>query len=220
MNTKPKKKLIEVALPLEAINRESAWYDIHPSVRKLAADRARQYHEHDVEEIIKKIVKDDLQYRGDFERIHDFPQSGADVSDDKETRLVVFGPEHPCKKEDKNPALDLAKQILDQRGSAQRLYKNALVFVAPDDQRLVELKESARLYLAWDQDAFAYADLWDDNEKRYKGLCAGEHKFIDMDSTALIVKPEVAREQFKLDTGQNNRKGSKTNESLKKTRSA
>ena len=39
--------------------------------------------------------------------------------------------------------------MLDQRGSGPRTYRNALVFLAPDRQRLQELEQAVRQYLAW-----------------------------------------------------------------------
>lgn len=35
------------------------------------------------------------------------------------------------------------------RGNAPRLYRNTLVFLAPDKTRLQELEEAVRRYLAW-----------------------------------------------------------------------
>jgi hypothetical protein len=45
--------------------------------------------------------------------------------------------------------LGVAKTMLDSRGTAPRLYRNTLVFLAPDRARLAELDEAVRYYLAW-----------------------------------------------------------------------
>ena len=42
-----------------------------------------------------------------------------------------------------------AQEILDRRGNSPRLYKNMLVFLAPDRERLLELEQSVRDWLAW-----------------------------------------------------------------------
>ena len=42
-----------------------------------------------------------------------------------------------------------ARGILDQRGSGQRLYRNMLVFLAPDLKRLEELERGSAEFLAW-----------------------------------------------------------------------
>ncbi len=43
-----------------------------------------------------------------------------------------------------------AKAILDSRGSAPRLYRNTLVFLAADKARLQDLDEAVRRWLAWE----------------------------------------------------------------------
>jgi hypothetical protein len=86
---------------------------------------------------------------GDFPRIHPMPQSGADVPDDLDARLVVLGIGHPYSREANSPAELAAKNILEQRGNTPRLYRNTLVFLAADKTRLQDLDEAARKYLAW-----------------------------------------------------------------------
>ena len=50
--------------------------------------------------------------------------------------------------------------------------------------------------LSWEQDAFAYADAYDEATGRYRGLIAGAHVDPLLDRTSVIVKPAVARQQF------------------------
>ncbi len=76
-------------------------------------------------------------------------QSGADVPDDLDARLVVLGTGHPYSKEANSPAELAAKAILESRGNTPRLYRNTLVFLAADKTRLQDLDEAARKYLAW-----------------------------------------------------------------------
>jgi len=49
-----------------------------------------------------------------------------------------------------NAAETAAREILEKRGTAPRLYRNALVFLAADKTRLQDLDEAACRYLAWD----------------------------------------------------------------------
>ena len=127
------------------------WYDIQPTVTKLAEDRAEQLKRepdkvsHELEQRLRK----DLTRMGDFNRIHPMPQSGADVPDDMEARLVVLGINCPFTKEEGSPAQVTAKAILESRGNSPRLYRNTLVFLAADTPRLQDLDEAARKYLAW-----------------------------------------------------------------------
>ena len=78
------------------------------------------------------------------------PQSGQDVPDDTDARLVVLSIEHPYSKEPGNPALTFANSILESRGNSPRIFRNTLVFLAVDKIRLQELDEAVRKYLAWD----------------------------------------------------------------------
>jgi predicted AAA+ superfamily ATPase len=128
------------------------WYSTQPTVTKLAEDRAEQLRR-DPEKVaaeIERRVRQQVRQPGDFSRIHPFPQSSADVMDDPDARLVVLGTAKPHAKEDpKSPALAAAGEILDHHGNGPRLFRNALVFLAPDRTRLQDLEEAVRRFLAW-----------------------------------------------------------------------
>jgi hypothetical protein len=81
--------------------------------------------------------------------VHALPQSGQDVPDDMDARLVVLGIDHPYSKDPGNPAEVEAKAIFEKRGNAPRLFGNTLVFLALDKVRLQDLDEAIRRYLAW-----------------------------------------------------------------------
>ena len=127
------------------------WYSTQPTVTKLADDRAEQLkREPDkVAAELERRLRKDLLSSGDFQRIHPMPQTGADVPDDLDARLVVLGTSHPYSKEGDSSAELAAKAILQTRGNAPRLYQNTLVFLAADKTRLQDLDEAARKYLAW-----------------------------------------------------------------------
>lgn len=128
------------------------WYSTQPTVTKLAEDRAEQLKRdpdkvaHEIEQRLRK----DLARTGDFPRIHPMPATGADVPDDLDARLVALGIAHPYAKGGDSPAELAAKSILETRGSAPRLYRNTLIFLAADKTRLQDLDEAARKYLAWE----------------------------------------------------------------------
>jgi predicted AAA+ superfamily ATPase len=50
--------------------------------------------------------------------------------------------------------------------------------------------------LSWEQDAFAYADAYDEQTGRYRGLVAGQQATALLDASSVVVKPEVARRQL------------------------
>lgn len=128
------------------------WYSTQPTVTKLAEDRAEQL-KADPDAVVKELenrLRADLRKEGDFRRIHPLPQSGQDVTDDLEARLVVLRIEYPYTKESESPALVAAKAILESRGNTPRLYRNTLVFLAVDKTRLQDLDEAVRRFLAWE----------------------------------------------------------------------
>jgi predicted AAA+ superfamily ATPase len=128
------------------------WYSTQPTVTKLAEDRAEQL-KRDPDKVVTELngrLRKDLERKGDFSRIHPMPQSGQDVPDDLDARLVVLGVERPYSKEPGSAAESAAKGILEMRGNTPRLYRNTLVFLAADKIRLQDLDEAARKYLAWE----------------------------------------------------------------------
>ena len=128
------------------------WYSTQPTVTKLAEDRAEQL-KRDPDKVVLELgsrLRTDLRSPGEFNRVHPLPQSGQDVPDDRDARLVVLGTDTPYSKELGNPAETAAKAILESRGSVPRIYRNTLVFLAVDKTRLQDLDEAVRRYLAWE----------------------------------------------------------------------
>ncbi len=128
------------------------WYSTQPTVTKLAEDRAEQLKSDPdaVAEEVKKRVIQDAKQRGDFSRLHPFPPTNADVPDDPDARLVTLGVEYPHVKDQESQALVAARTMLESRGTAPRLYRNALVFLAADRAHLTDLDGATRYYLAWE----------------------------------------------------------------------
>ena len=128
------------------------WYSTQPTVTKLAEDRAEQL-KRDPDKVVQELasrLRADLRNTSEFNRVHPLPQSGQDVPDDRDARLVVLAIDTPYGKERGNPAETAAKAILESRGSVPRIYRNSLVFLAVDKTRLQDLDEAVRRYLAWE----------------------------------------------------------------------
>jgi predicted AAA+ superfamily ATPase len=128
------------------------WYSTQPTVTKLAEDRAEQL-KRDPDKVVQELdrrLRADLRKTGDFNRIHPMPGTSADVPDDLDARLVVLGIDHVYSKEPDNAAETAAKAIFETRGTAPRLYRNTIVFLAADKTRLQDLDEAVRKFLAWD----------------------------------------------------------------------
>ena len=127
------------------------WYSTQPTVTKLAEDRADQFRRDPAPVVaeIEQRLRADLSTAGDFQRIHTVPQSGADIPDDMEARLVVLGTDHKHSSGSNSKAQAAATAILENRGNTPRLFRNTLVFLAVDQTRLQDLDEAIRRWLAW-----------------------------------------------------------------------
>ena len=64
-------------------------------------------------------------------------------------RAVILGVAHPHTGREGSEALAEAKDILMQRGSTPRVYRNMLVFLAAEQRQLDNLKAAMRSALAW-----------------------------------------------------------------------
>lgn len=129
------------------------WYSMAASLNRLAADRAGQLEEALVLVEIDKALAgyiNGIGDRGYFDTIQVAPGSSADVPDEPGgVRAVVLGVAHPHHGRDGSEALAEAKNILMQRGSTPRVYRNMLVFLAAETRQLDNLKEAMRSSLSW-----------------------------------------------------------------------
>jgi uncharacterized protein len=129
------------------------WYSMAASLNRLAADRAGQLEEALVLLEIDKALASYINGIGDrgyFDTIQVAPGSSADVPDEPGgVRAVVLGVAHAHHGRDGSEALAEAKDILMQRGSTPRVYRNMLVFLAAETRQLDNLKEAMRASLSW-----------------------------------------------------------------------
>lgn len=129
------------------------WFDTHPTITRIASDRASQYERtpHLVEdEIIRRVRTSVGRERGEFVGVHTIPAGSGDVPDEPEARLVIMGPDAPHRaRNGTSKAKTAVQEILERRGNSPRIYRNMLVFLAADSERLEELQHAVRLWLAW-----------------------------------------------------------------------
>lgn len=180
------------------------WYSTQPTVTRLADDRASEYTDDDINEEIIRRLQRQASSRGDFIKVHVCASSG-DIPDEHGARLIILSPDYPhLAKNGGSPACHQAREILESRGSSPRMYKNTLVFIAPDQTRLDELKQAARHYLAW-------SSIWNDrnqlNLDPFQSRQA-ETKMKNADETTDIRIPETY--QWLLVPGQTNPKADTT----------
>ncbi len=90
--------------------------------------------------------------RGDFAGVHVCPEDAADIPDSDEARLVILHPKRTHKRGGgDSEAIAFAKSATEHRGAANRTYRNMLVYLAGDGDRIEELEHSVREYLGWSE---------------------------------------------------------------------
>lgn len=129
------------------------WYSMAASLNRIAADKAAQIEAALVDVTIDaelgKYVNG-LADRGHFDAVQVAPASSAEVPDEAGgVRAVVLGVKYPHNGRDGSDALVEAKDILTQRGSTPRVYRNMLVFIAAEARQLDHLRDAVRASLAW-----------------------------------------------------------------------
>ena len=131
------------------------WYGTQASVARRARELIEQLLATRRDEVHAEIVRrlrGQARERGDFTAVHVCPANPGEVPDDPDARLVILGPTAPhANRDDSSQAMMTARDILDRRASGQRLYRNMLVFLAPDLKRLEELERGSAEYLAWNE---------------------------------------------------------------------
>ena len=129
------------------------WYGTQASVARRARELVEQLLTTRRDEVHAEIVqrlRDQTRDRGEFVAVHVCPPNAGNVPDDPDARLVILGPTTPhSNRDDSSQAMLTSRDIFDQRASGQRLYRNMLVFLAPDVKRLEELERGSAEFLAW-----------------------------------------------------------------------
>lgn len=129
------------------------WYSLSASLNRIAADRAGQLEEALVlMELDKALAKyiNGLADRGHFDAVQVSPGTSADVPDEAGgIRAVILGVAHAHTGRESSEATTEAKDILMQRGSTPRIYRNTIVFIASELRQLDNLKDAMRSSLAW-----------------------------------------------------------------------
>ena len=130
---------------------DSYWYSPQATLNKLAADRARDVTEEAADRRIVELLREDQRTRAGFPRVHAAPDNPTDIEDRRATALVVLPPSapHDASAGSESKAAAMARETIERRGSGQRRYRNALVFVAADASTVETARENARRERAW-----------------------------------------------------------------------
>ncbi len=137
------------------------WYDLQANISRRAKDQAERLHREDVWAEIVRRLGDQGRTRGDFAGVHVCPEDTGDIPDTDEARLVILHPKLTHKrKATESTAIEFAHNATENRGTANRVNRNMVVYLAADADRLAELDSAVRDYLGW-SDVLAKQDELD-----------------------------------------------------------
>jgi hypothetical protein len=130
------------------------WFSTTASVTRTAsdiADRLRDEPERVWQEVIRRL-KPMVADKGLFAGVHHDPRDSSGVPDLDQARLVLVPPsERHTRGDVDSPAMAWASDAMLRVGTAQRRFRNAVVFLATDGQRWDDLDAAVRDFLAWDE---------------------------------------------------------------------
>lgn len=130
-------------------NGNRFWYDTKPTLRKTAEDRASQISEADVKIEIENRLKK-VRKEAPFAGIHVCPTSSNDVPDEQAVRLVILRTRDTYRRNNsKSNAMAAVEDILNNRGTSPRIFRNMLAFIAPDMDKLGSLQQEVKRFIAW-----------------------------------------------------------------------
>lgn len=162
------------------------WYDLQPNITRTAKDQAERLHKEDVWAEIVRRLQGQGRTRGDFAGVHVCPETNADIPDTDEARLVILHPKVAHKGKTESEAKAFAHKATEQRGSANRTHRNAVVYLAADEARLEELDSATRDYLGWKHVLDNEADL--DLTQNQKNQAAQRRDQADQTVTARLLQ--------------------------------
>jgi len=128
------------------------WYDLQANISRRAKDLAERLHPEDVYAEIARRLAGQATSRGSFATVQVCPEDATEIPDLAEARLVILHPKltHRRSAADSD-AMAFAKSATERRGTANRTYRNMLVYLAGDADRMEELERTVREYLGWSE---------------------------------------------------------------------
>lgn len=151
------------------------WFSTQPTLNRLADDRAKALPDHEVEAAIAAVLREDGGTRAGFAKVFAAPDDPIGIDEANALSLVILGPStpHAGKGVGKSLATDAVTETLMRCRSAQRRFRNTLLFVAADEVLLATARDVMRKALAWQsicedkrlQDQLTRAQIDDTKEK-------------------------------------------------------
>jgi uncharacterized protein len=127
------------------------WFSTQPTLNRVAEDRAKAFPDHNVDEAISRLLRDDASDKGRFHRVFAAPDDPTAIDEVTALSVVVLGPStpHSGKGVAKSAATDAVTDALTRCRASQRRFRNTLIFVAADEGLLATARDAMRRSLAW-----------------------------------------------------------------------
>jgi hypothetical protein len=116
------------------------------------ADRLKDRPEESWAEIVDRVRANEtaVAARGMFARVQVDAERSDDIPEDPAVRLIITHPQfRHSRGDDTSSAATFALSATTGRGTAHRINRNMIVFLAADAKRYEELDDAVRQYLAW-----------------------------------------------------------------------
>jgi predicted AAA+ superfamily ATPase len=161
------------------------WYDTAQSVTKTVrehAERLRDQPERVWQELTERLRQASGSRRGSFAAVHPCPTDSSEIPDEDRVRLVIIHPDHSHRRGNANStAMEFARDALRNRGNVARRHSNMLVFLAGDTERMLDLEDAARDFLAWKEVAEHVDDmnLAGSQQRRVRERRQAAHRSLD-----------------------------------------
>ena len=126
------------------------WFDTRPTLKKTVSDRAGLQTPNEIIYNLENELKQICRTKDPFEAVHISTTNTGDIPDTMGVRLVLLNPTQVYKSDNSEcAALTAAKDHYENRGTSPRIYRNMIVFLAPDSAVTAQLKHDMSHLMAW-----------------------------------------------------------------------
>jgi hypothetical protein len=128
------------------------WFSTQQTLNRLAEDLAKGLPAHEVDAAIVEVLREDGKVKGRFHRAFAVPDDPTAIDETEALSLVILGPvaPHVGRGAGKSAATEAVTDTLMRCHSAQRRFRNTLLFVAADEAQLATAREAMRRASAWE----------------------------------------------------------------------
>ncbi|HKM71069.1 MAG TPA: hypothetical protein VJX94_13625 [Stellaceae bacterium] len=128
------------------------WFSTQPTLNRLAEDLAKALAAHEVDAAIVEVLREDAKAKTGFHRVFAAPDQPIAIDEATALSLVILGPgtPHAGRGTSRSAATEAVSDTLMRCRSAQRRFRNTLLFVAADETQLATARDAMRRGLAWE----------------------------------------------------------------------